>query len=177
MELKIFQNNWFLFFQVENFTPYPCRQQSNFNPFWCPWQPNFTPFQCPWQPNFTPFRCPRQLLWTRLERWGKAAAWQKFSLLKLRNTGAPSTKWGTLLFCTLYTVQCTVCIVHCILYIVHCVLYTVHCTLYTPTYLLLFLKKIVLENFPKKLILIFSDWKFYSVSVSPTTKFYSISVS
>ena len=66
------------------------------------------------QPNFTPFGCPRQLLRTPLKGWVKAWFWQKVSLLKLRNTGAPSTKWGA---------------VHCTLYSVHCTLYTVHCRL------------------------------------------------
>ena len=158
MELRIFQKNDFHFFRFKKFlcfmsrttkfTPFLCPQHPNFTPFWCPWQPNFTPFQCPrqpnftpfWcprQPNFTPFGCPRQLLWTPLEGWGKAGAWQKVSLLKLRNTGAPSTKWGALLYCTLYTVHCTMNTVYCTVYAVHCTLYTVHCTLYTPTYLLL----------------------------------------
>ena len=141
LDLKIFQIIWFTFFQIQNFTSFWCPRQPNFTPFRCPRQPNFTPLRCPRQPNFSPFGCPRQLLWTPLEGWGKAGAWQKVSLLKLRNTGAPSIEWGALLYivqckvytvhCTVYTVYCTLYIVHCILYTVHCKLYTVHCTLYT----------------------------------------------
>ena len=121
-ELKIFHKNWFYFFQIQNFTPFRCPRQPNFTLFRCPRQPNFTPFRCPRQPNFTPFwcprqpnftqfGCPRQLLWTPLEGWGKTGVWQKVSLLKLRNSAAPST---------LYSVQCTVYTLKCILYIVHC---------------------------------------------------------
>ena len=94
-------------FHIQKFSPFWGSQQPNFTSFWCPQQPNFTPYWCPRQPNFTPFGCPRQLLWTLLEGWGKAGVWQKVSLLKLRNTGAPSTKWGALLYCTLYTVIAT----------------------------------------------------------------------
>ena len=42
-----------------------------------------------------------------LEEWGQEGAWRKFPLPKLRNTGAPSTNWGALLNCTLYTINCT----------------------------------------------------------------------
>ena len=79
----------------------------NFTQFWGPRQPSFTPFWGPQHPNFTPFQGPRQLLWNPLEGWGKAGDWPKVSLPKLRNTGAPSTNWGALLYYTLYTVHCT----------------------------------------------------------------------
>ena len=95
----------------------------NFAPFQGPQQPNFTPFRGPRQPNFTPFRGPRQLLWNLLEGWGNAGALPKVLLPKLRNTGTPSTNWGALLCCILYTE-------HCKLYTVHCTMYTVHCTTY-----------------------------------------------
>ena len=117
----------FNFFHDRNFTPFGGPRQPNFTPFQGPRQPNFTPFRGPRQPNFTPFRGPRQLLWSPPEGWGKAGAWEKVSLSKLRNTGAPSTNWGALLYCnffyyTLYTVPCT-------LYTVNCTLLTVHYTL------------------------------------------------
>ena len=44
---------------------------------------------------------------TPLEEWGKAGACRKVPLPKLRNTGASSTNWKALLYCTSYTVQFT----------------------------------------------------------------------
>ena len=94
LNYKNFQKIKFSFFQDWNFTPFRGPRQPNFTPFRGPRQPNFTPFRGPRQPNFTPFRGPRQLLWSPLEGWGISGAWQKVSLPKLRNTGAPSTNWG-----------------------------------------------------------------------------------
>ena len=103
-------------------------------------QPNFTPFQgspttkfhsISGSPTnkFHSILCPRQLLWSPLEGWGKTGALQKVSLPKLRNTGAPSTNWGALLYCEFYTVQCTVYTLYWKLYTVNCTLYTVNCIL------------------------------------------------
>ena len=109
---------------------------TKFYSIWVSRQQTLTPFWCPRQPNFTPFGFPWQLLWTPLWGWGKAGAWQKVSLLKLRNTWAPFTKWGALLYCTLYSLYSILSTVHCTLYTVHLhyTLYTVHCTPYFTLY-------------------------------------------
>ena len=72
-------------------------------------QPNLTLFCGPWQKHFTPIWGPRQLL---NKGWAKAWALQMVPLPKVRKTGAPSTHWGALPYCTLCTVHYTLNTIH-----------------------------------------------------------------
>ena len=173
--MKIFQKKQIFIFSDSKFYPVSVSPTSKFYSISMSLTTKFYSIWVSPTTKFTPFGCPRQLPWTTLEGWVKAWAWQKVSLLKLKNTGAPSTKWGALLYWTLYTEQCIRYTVYCThytlqytLHTVHFTLYTVQCTLYTVQCTLHFVFQIYCDTaqFQAKTV----EYKLHSALYTPQEK-------